>query len=700
MGLTLADPEHLRRLAKAMDDAAGTLPFLRIRASNLSVGGTLTRTHQLSAWLAEAAPDLRRRAGLLEEPSESPFLSLSAFDLPTRLAEDHSERERILAEFDVFYDENGIEEAGTHVSPEQAHAIKEYFRGLTPAEQAALAFADPETIGDLDGVPVNVRYAANRVTIQAAFHKESSYLESLPTTHPHYERVEDRVAELRGFLQPRVARVFDPDTGRPVHVQIPRQFLIFDPDFGSVADERSAPYKDGRVAEVVGDLESAGNVAFRIPGITNRLDNFTAFSRGGYNIVDRDGVEDPQTAVVNWLGYDTPEIGDSVDEEKANVGGRHLARFRNAIGVNLRPDAELSVLAHSYGTLATSKALQDGLFDVDHVVFMGSPGLGGNIGSAADFELPDTAFYAMRAPEDLVSYTQGHGGDPADFADITRLGTEGATGHSEYYWAGNESLRNLQRIVFREPDASLTTTDTALNAEMPGAQEIRDFVGFLHAKVPDELVEGIGQRLDPLYQDLQHGRIGLGEFSWKTTRLLSGNGFWDEVTPHEFFQALEPVVYAQADQRVYASLRDKGAPEWLARRLGRLAGRGASALFHAVQQPIVRILEYDRLQNSARRFGSSAWEGARSLGEDALEMRGLVLDARSETWKAGKDTLRNPSHAWSNAGRVANTWVETGGGLWNRGGEMWDSAWETGGDLWDKGGDVVHATADLLNPFG
>ena len=49
---------------------------------------------------------------------------------------------------------------------ERAQAVKNFFANLTPEEQAALAVTNPSLVGNLDGVPVNVRFAANRISIQ------------------------------------------------------------------------------------------------------------------------------------------------------------------------------------------------------------------------------------------------------------------------------------------------------------------------------------------------------------------------------------------------------------------------------------------------------------------------------------------------------------------------------------------------------
>jgi alpha-beta hydrolase superfamily lysophospholipase len=64
----------------------------------------------------------------------------------------------------------------------------------------------------------------------------------------------------------------------------------------------------------------------------------------------------------------------------------------------VRPDAATTLLAHSYGTLVSSKALQGGA-EFDRVAFMGSPGLGRDVHRVADLGLPpETRVFGMRAP--------------------------------------------------------------------------------------------------------------------------------------------------------------------------------------------------------------------------------------------------------------------------------------------------------------
>src|SRR5690606_7814228 len=93
------------------------------------------------------------------------------------------------------------------------------------------------------------------------------------------------------------------------------------------------------------------------------------------------GKDLPKAAVITWLGYDTPEFGDSVLPAKAEAGAPALHSFR--AGLEAAKGAKFALFAHSYGTLLASKALQQGT-PFDSVVFMGSPGLGPNITSAAD----------------------------------------------------------------------------------------------------------------------------------------------------------------------------------------------------------------------------------------------------------------------------------------------------------------------------
>ncbi|UQA93734.1 alpha/beta hydrolase [Streptomyces halobius] len=617
MAMVLADPEMLDRLAKSMDSKAGEIPRLSTRARTLQVSSQVSGLTQLAAWLGDTAKDLRSRARMLRSPSESPFESLSAFGLPDGLAE-KGEGNKLAPGLQKVLNAHKRD-----TPKERAQAVKDYFDKLSPAQGAALAAAKPKTVGNLDGVPAKLRFAANRISIQEEYEKESNYLNGLAKNNPAYKRTKDRVDTLRGFMNRRVKTVRDPDTRRKVEIEVPRQFLVFDAHFGTKSDAKSSPYADGRVAEVVGELESAKNVAFRVPGITNRLDNFDSFSRDGYQLMDDGkGLERTDSAVVSWMGYDTPEVGDSVDPAKAEVGGKQLADFRQGVSVNLQEDANVNIFAHSYGTLVTSKALQKGMKDIDSVVFMGSPGLGPNINSVADFNMPSTKFYAMRAPEDPVSYTQGHGKDPADFKDITRLATDGAINHSEYYKEGTKAQANLQRILFKG-SKHLELTHTTLDQEMVGAAEVRKLVTFLHSKIPPKIVIKMGADLDPIVQNILNGRMSIPEALGPIHGILNKHNMLDRVKPEDLKNELTYLSGELAHKQAYQGVKNVGAPDWVANIAANGSQFTVSKLLDVVTYPEVKMLEIDRLQNNVRQlFGDTG----KSIADESVKVVDSVID--------------------------------------------------------------------------
>lgn len=666
MGMVTVDPDMLDTLAGSCEQKAkDAIPRLKRRAGDLSAQDKVSGLAALTSYLTDTARDLRNKAHGLRNPGTDPFASLAAFGLPTGFDPDAP------AVTGLKNDLAALQAAHQNDSPTaRAQAVKDWFATLTPLQQAELADTEPDIVGNLDGVPPTVRYAANRIGIQREYGAELSYFGTLAPDDPAYKRTKARVDTLRGFLNPREQTYFDPTTKKLTTREIPRQFLVFDPAFGSVADPKATPYPDGRVAEVVGDLQTADNVAFRIPGITNRLDNFNSFGNGAYNLVqdpNQRGAERTDTAVVSWLGYDTPEIGDSVDPAKAVTGGKALADFRAGISVDLRPGATTDVFAHSYGTLVTSKALQDGMH-VKNVVFMGSPGLGPNINAVADFHMPGTNFYAMRAPKDLVSYTQGLGNDPADFSDITRLGTTGADGHSMYYDDGTGSLANLQKILFGDPK-TVTVTHTTLDDEMTGAAEVRELVAFLHARVPPDVVVKMGGDLDPIVQDILSGRTSWFNALGPVNAVLNKYNLLDKVTPNDLRGEIVSLAGDIAYKQAYKKAIGSHVPDLVAKSMAETARFTTAGAGYAVTTPVVKALEFDRLQNNVRQlFGREKQDGSRILGD-------------------GREAFDDLT-----SGDFVGVARDTGDAL--------DATVDAGKTVISKGKDIVTSTVDFLNPFG
>lgn len=287
-------------------------------------------------------------------------------------------------------------------------AVHAYMESLPIELRRALVATHAQLTGSGDGVPPPMRYAANRL-VMARAHAQ---------------------ARRRGetALAGRLAEWLRPD----------RQFLLVD-------------LAGGRVAEVLGDLDSAAHVAVLVPGVGNRPANFdaglAASARRLHEHVSRSvpGL----VATIAWLGYRTPGVAMAPFDNDARAAA---GRLRDVVaGLVLRAGVSTTVVAHSYGSLVTGHAVREGL-RVDAVVVLGSPGMGTR--TAAELQAPaGTRLFAARAPGDPVGWSENFGRDPADPRfGIPRIATGdpragGPTGHSGYVRGDTECMRNLSRIV-------------------------------------------------------------------------------------------------------------------------------------------------------------------------------------------------------------------------------------------------------------
>jgi Alpha/beta hydrolase len=287
--------------------------------------------------------------------------------------------------------------------------VRGYFAALRPGQAADLARRDPAAVGNLDGAPYPLRYAANALALRR-----------------------DR----------------RPLPGLPV--------LAYD------------PRGDGRIAEVVGDLGSARSVAVLVPGVGWDLAGLLAAGgrapagpvAAARSLLAEAHRLDPaaRVAAVVWLGYDPPERIDlqAVRSERAVGGAGPLARFVTGLPAPARP----VLVCHSYGAVVCARAVRAGAPATD-LVALAAPGL-----DVADVAALHTGarVWAARAASDPIRFTPfvrlaglGHGADPTGPAFGARvLRTGSARGHDGYFAAGTESLTNLARIVLgRIPEVTL-----------------------------------------------------------------------------------------------------------------------------------------------------------------------------------------------------------------------------------------------------
>jgi len=208
----------------------------------------------------------------------------------------------------------------------------------------------------------------------------------------------------------------------------------------------------GQAVEVFGDLAHADRVAILVPGSDTTLDTYGRFRAGAKALHDRLG---SRTAVVAWLGYETPGTVSTtvLTTGRAEEAAPHLKGFIRELRGVVGESAHLSLLCHSYGTVVCGRAAQG--LDVDDVVLVGSPGTG--VDSAAALRTSARVWAAQGADDwvanvphtraDFFGTTVGFGADPVSLAFGAHVFAAGDGGHSDYFTPGSVSLDNLAHIV-------------------------------------------------------------------------------------------------------------------------------------------------------------------------------------------------------------------------------------------------------------
>lgn len=304
---------------------------------------------------------------------------------------------------------------------EPARAAR-WWQALLPLQRQQLLRSSPGLLGALDGLPVAIRDTENRRLLGPA--------------------AGGRLHALASAVERPGARL-----------------LEFD------------PHADGTAVVVLGDLATSRHVAVLVPGMSNEIDDIGRLVESATAVLraarPADGL-----AVVAWLGYDTPRVSQVAGTQLAEVGADRLTSFVASLRITA-PQADVTVVGHSYGTLVAGEAAEHGMA-ADRLVFVGSPGVAA--GRATDL-LPAGRVWAARAPDDPIRAVFGteelsrwllggplglltlrklrvdrFGPDPAGRSfGARRFSVAGSHGHSEYFAPGSTSVRNITRIATGRP---------------------------------------------------------------------------------------------------------------------------------------------------------------------------------------------------------------------------------------------------------
>lgn len=330
-------------------------------------------------------------------------------------------------------------------APPGAAQVSGWWAGLDARAQRALLSAAPELVGNLDGVPVAVRNAANRDVLRATIRELE--LEGLRAGRTIATQNLQRLQMLYA-----IADALGPATANPT-----RTLLQLD------------THDSGKVAIVLGDLDTADYVSYLMPGMFITVGgNVVEWTETAARLYDEQvswlsllaeagaSAEVETVAVVAWIGYQTPHLLNVGSLDLAYAGRDAIARAIDGLQTVRGTDQPfISLLAHSYGSTAAMLALQEST-TVDALAMIGSPGAPAQ--SVDDLNVRGDVFVG-EAAWDPIPNSSFFGSDPgstefgarvmsvAGTVDvITNRVLAGATGHNEYFSPGTESMRNLALI--------------------------------------------------------------------------------------------------------------------------------------------------------------------------------------------------------------------------------------------------------------
>jgi hypothetical protein len=338
--------------------------------------------------------------------------------------------------------------------------VKKWWHSLTPGQQDRVKEWFPNSVRNLDGVAVDVRDELNRPVLQSELNRlRQGWLDANGVWHTDPKKLADLQA-----LQDTLNK--HPGTS------------LIELDTTSNPDKVLA-------AVGIGDVDNAERVGVTVGGLNTRVSSSVdAMVREGETqrakaseLRLKAGVANPDAvASIAWLGYDAPDNPIDVAMDRlAHKGAGPLNNFYKGLAATTNvSDQHITAFGHSYGSLVTSLALQQGA-PVSDVVLYGSPGT--ELSNISQLHVaPGHAFYEIGINDgvsDIIPQFGAFGPPPQDVPGFTELSTqtgwapggsagdghlhERAYGHSEYARDGsNGELRmsgyNLAAVLAGLPN--------------------------------------------------------------------------------------------------------------------------------------------------------------------------------------------------------------------------------------------------------
>ncbi|MGW3846389.1 alpha/beta hydrolase [Streptomyces fagopyri] len=250
-----------------------------------------------------------------------------------------------------------------------------WWEHLTADQREEYLSAFPGLIGNLDGIPAEVRDSANRENLKVLIARLEGQNDDLSKS---------QLEGLKG-IQEKLN-----DGGSPP------MFLLGVGDKGN-----------GRAIVSYGNPDTSKNVSTYVPGLGTTLDGDFADDTVRRALQTQKGAYkyDHSTASIVWLGYDAPGIADVASTGDADKGAPAYRSFMEGIGAtNENKNPHITAIGHSYGSLLVGTAAREhgGIPGVDDIVLLGSPGTGAQ--TAGELNVAKGHVFAASAENDPVSW--------------------------------------------------------------------------------------------------------------------------------------------------------------------------------------------------------------------------------------------------------------------------------------------------------
>ncbi|WP_030055377.1 MULTISPECIES: alpha/beta hydrolase [Streptomyces] len=273
--------------------------------------------------------------------------------------------------------------------------VNSWWKGLGPEGQQWFLSHHPEVLGNLDGVPADVRDKVNRDRLEALMH-------SIRDKKPGELNAGEK--DLLALYGPIDARL------RQHEGEQPPIYLL------GLGGEGQ-----GRAVLSYGNPDTATDISAYVPGITTTMDSLGPGENDGtneaenalnlYRAASRKAPAGHSVASIVWLGYDSPGMDFGAASTKAGKDGAPAyAKFLGGVRASHEgtQPAHITAVGHSYGSYlvgqATKLATQPGSHYAppDDVVFIGSPGVGAD--KASDLKMPSGHVWVGAAANDIVTH--------------------------------------------------------------------------------------------------------------------------------------------------------------------------------------------------------------------------------------------------------------------------------------------------------